>query len=94
MVLFLSCYLPVEALMQLDLVRSLFAIFVVIVSLLRLMSDHEYFRLTAMKKIWGRTRGLLFHFLVNVVLPLLAALYFLCRSITSHGLLSPLSPPF
>lgn len=70
--------------MQLDLVKSFFATFVVIVSLLRLMSDYEYFRLTAMKKTWGRTRGLLFHFLANVVLPLLAALYFLCRSITAH----------
>lgn len=71
--------------MQLDLVRSVFAIYVVVVSLLRLMSDHEYFRLTAMKKIWGRTRGLLFHFLANVVLPLLAAIYFLCRSIAAHA---------
>ncbi len=71
--------------MQPDLVKSLFAIYVVVVSLLRLMSDHEYFRLTAMKKIWGRTRGLLFHFLVNVALPLLAAIYFLCRSITAQA---------
>lgn len=69
--------------MDADLVKSLFAIHVVTVSLLRLMSDHEFFRLTAMKKIWGRTQGLLFHFVANIVLPLLLAIYYLCRSITA-----------
>ena len=64
-----------------NLVKALFAVYVVTVSLLRLMSDHEFFRLTAMKKVWGRTQGLLFHFIANIVLPLLLAIYYLCRSI-------------
>ena len=67
--------------MEADLVKAFFAVYVVVVSLLRLMSDREFFRLTAMKKVWGRTQGLLIHFLVNIVLPLLLAIHFLCRSI-------------
>jgi hypothetical protein len=67
--------------MEADLVKSIFATYVVTVSLLRLMSDHEFFRLTAMKKVWGRTRGLLIHFIANIVLPLMLAMYYLCRSI-------------
>jgi hypothetical protein len=54
----------------------------VAVSLIRLMSDREFFRLTAMKKIWGRSQGLLIHFLSNVILPLLFAIFYLCRGIT------------
>ena len=68
--------------MESDLVKSLFAVYVVTVSLLRLMSDHEFFRLTAMKKVWGRTQGLLFHFIANIIFPLMLAIYYLCRSIT------------
>ncbi len=67
--------------MEADLVKSLFAVYVVTVSLVRLMSEHEFFRLTAMKKVWGRTQGLLFHFIANIVLPLMLAIYYLCRSI-------------
>lgn len=67
--------------MDADLVKSLFAVYIVTVSLLRLMSEREFFRLTAMKKAWGRTQGLLIHFVANIILPLLLAIYFLCRSI-------------
>lgn len=66
---------------ELDLVKAVFALYVVVVSLLRLMADNEYFRLTAMKKVWGRSHGLLIHFLSNVILPMLFAIYFLCRGI-------------
>ncbi len=69
--------------MDADLVKSLFAVYVVSVSLLRLMSAREFFRLTAMKEVWGRTRGLLIHFVTNVVLPFLLAIYFLYRSIAA-----------
>jgi len=68
--------------MDADLVKSMFAVYVVTVSLLRLMSDREFFRLTAMKRVWGRTQGLLIHFVVNIILPLLLAIFYLCRSIT------------
>jgi len=67
--------------MEADLVKSIFATYVVTVSLLRLMSDHEFFRLTAMKKVWGRSQGLLIHFIANIIFPLMLAIYYLCRSI-------------
>jgi len=67
--------------MDADLVKALFAVYVVTISLLRLMSDREFFRLTAMKKAWGRTQGLLIHFIVNIIFPLIFAIFYLCRSI-------------
>lgn len=69
--------------MDTNLVMAIFAVYIVCVSLLRLLSEREYFRLTAMKKIWGRSRGLLLHFLTNVILPLLFALIYFCRGILS-----------
>ena len=62
--------------MDTNLVMAIFAVYIVCVSLLRLLSDREYFRLTDMKKIWGRSRGLFLHFLTNVILPLLFALIY------------------
>ena len=67
--------------MEVDIVKALFALYVVTVSLLRLMAENEYFRLTAMKKIWGRSRGLAIHFISNVIMPMLFAIYFLCRGV-------------
>jgi hypothetical protein len=67
--------------MEAYIVKALFALYVVTVSLVRLMAENEYFRLTAMKKVWGRSRGLLIHFLSNVILPMLFAIYFICRGI-------------
>jgi len=68
---------------DMDLVKAVFALYVVTISLLRLMADNEYFRLTAMKKVWGRSRGLLIHFISNVIVPMLFAIYFLCRGIVA-----------
>jgi hypothetical protein len=69
--------------MDIDLVKAIFATYVVGVSLIRLLDDNEYFRLTAMKKIWGRSRGLMLHFLTQVIVPMLFALVFFCRGIIS-----------
>jgi len=69
--------------MDIDLVKAVFATYVVGVSLIRLLDDNEYFRLTAMKKVWGRSRGLMLHFLSQVVVPMLFALVFFCRGIMS-----------
>ena len=69
--------------MDIDLVKAVFATYVVGVSLIRLLDDNEYFRLTAMKKVWGRSRGLMLHFLSQVVVPMLFALIFFCRGIMS-----------
>ncbi len=72
--------------MDIDIVKGLFAIYVVGVSLLRLMDENEFFRLTAMKKIWGRSYGLMIHFLTNVIIPMLFALFFFCRGILTIAL--------
>ncbi len=69
--------------MSVDLVKAIFALYVVGVSLIRLLDENEYFRLTAMKKIYGRSQGLALHFLSSVVLPMLFALVFFCRGILS-----------
>ncbi len=69
--------------MDVDLVKALFATYVVGVSLIRLLDENESFRLTAMKKMWGRSHGLLLHFLTNVIVPMLFALVFFCRGILS-----------
>jgi len=69
--------------MDADLVKAVFATYVVGVSLIRLLDENEYFRLTAMKKVWGRSRGLMLHFLTQVVVPMLFALVFFCRGIVS-----------
>ena len=69
--------------MELDIVKALFGLYIVVVSLLRLMADNEYFRLTLMKKVWGRSQGLAIHFLSNVVMPMLFAIYFFCRGIAA-----------
>ena len=68
--------------LDVNFVKALFALYIVAISLSRLMYDKEFFRLTAMKKIWGRSHGLLFHFLSNVILPLLFAIFYLCRGIS------------
>ncbi|HEY5672646.1 MAG TPA: hypothetical protein VIR78_02970 [Malonomonas sp.] len=67
--------------MDINIVKALFALYIVTVSLLRLLDDNEYIYLTAMKKVWGRSQGLLIHFLSNVIMPMLFAIYFLCRGV-------------
>lgn len=69
--------------MELDIVKALFGFYIVAVSLVRLMADNEYFRLTLMKKAWGRSRGLMIHFISNVAMPMLFAIYFFCRGIAA-----------
>lgn len=69
--------------MDINLVKAMFATYVVGVSLIRLLDDNEYFRLTAMKKVWGRSRGLMLHFLTQVIVPMLFALVFFCRGVVS-----------
>ena len=69
--------------MELDITKALFALYIVGVSLVRLMAEKEYFRLTLMKKVWGRSQGLAIHFLSNVIMPMLFAIYFFCRGITA-----------
>lgn len=62
-------------------VMGFFAIYVVVVSLLRLLLEKEIPRLRAMKRIWGRTRGVLIHFLTDVLLPLVLGIVYLARGL-------------
>jgi hypothetical protein len=64
-----------------SLLLGLFAFIVVGISLVRLLGEDEFFRLTAMKRAWGRARGLAMYFLANVVLPLLVGVVFLAQGI-------------
>jgi hypothetical protein len=66
-----------------DLIKAWFATYIVGISLIRVLDESEYFRVTAMKLIWGRSRGLLFHFLADIVAPVLFAMVYFCRAILS-----------
>lgn len=79
------------------LAMGLFALYVVAVSLLRILpADREFPRLAAMKRSWGRGRGLAFHFVTNVGVPMVLGIVFLSRGVASfpasseHGLMAPL----
>jgi len=71
--------------MNLHLAMGFFALYVVAVSLLRLMANREFPRLTAMKKAWGRNRGMVLHFLSSVALPLVLGIVFMSRGIAGLG---------
>lgn len=61
---------------------GLFAFTVALISLLRLGAEREFFRLRLMKRIFGRKNGLVLHFLVNVVLPLVMGVVFFCSGLS------------
>lgn len=65
------------------LILSLFAFVVVAISFVRLLAEQEFFRLTAMKRIWGRRLGLAMHFVVNVALPMVVGVVFMAQAVTS-----------
>jgi len=69
---------------------GLFAFLVTIISLLRIMADQEFYRLTAMKRAWGRSRGLSLHFVSSVVLPLICGVVFFTGGISGVQLIQPL----
>jgi hypothetical protein len=75
------------------LVMGFFALFVMIVSLVRCVGDREFFRLTAMKRIWGRKRGLTMYFLANVALPLVIGIVFLGQGIVAPRYPGPGNSP-
>lgn len=66
-------------------ILGLFALLIVIVSSWRLMAEREFFRLTSMKKAWGRQRGLAMHFVCNVGLPLLVGIVFLSQGVVDFS---------
>ncbi|PLX76256.1 MAG: hypothetical protein C0615_07050 [Desulfuromonas sp.] len=76
--------------MKMYIAMALFAFTVSAISLLRIMSEREFYRLTSMKRAWGRTRGLALHFLSNVALPLVVGVVFLGGGISGLALVRPL----
>lgn len=75
--------------MNSSLTFGLFALYVVVVSLVRCLAGEEFHRLTAMKRLWGRRRGLLIHFLSNVALPTVLGIVFLTQGIVALRLPEP-----
>lgn len=60
---------------------GLFALYVVAVSFWRYLGEAEIPAVTALKRCWGRTTGLLLHFLLNVLLPLVLGVCYLSRGV-------------
>ena len=54
------------------------------------MSDNEFYRLSSMKKVWGRSKGLALHFISNVALPMIFGIIFLSGGISGAKLIRPL----
>jgi hypothetical protein len=63
-----------EDAMDPNLIKAVFAVYVVGVALIRLMDDDEHYCLVVVKKVWGRSQGLTLHFIANVCVPLVFAL--------------------
>jgi len=76
--------------MKSHIAMGLFAFFVVLISLLRIMSDNEFYRLSSMKKMWGRSKGLALHFISNVAMPMIIGIVFLASDISGTKLVRPL----
>lgn len=68
-----------------SMVLAAFAFLVVGVSLARLLRDKEFYRLTGMKRKWGRLRGLTLHFVLNIAMPLVAGIVFLAQGVASFS---------
>lgn len=69
--------------MDVDLIKGVFAVYIVGVALIRLMDDEEHYYLVVMKKVWGRSQGLTLHFIANVCIPMIFALVSFSRGIVS-----------
>jgi hypothetical protein len=72
-------------LINVPFMMGVFAFFVVCVSLLRLLNDQEFHRLTTMKRFWGRKTGIVLHFITNVCLPLICGVVFLTQGIVAFA---------
>jgi hypothetical protein len=74
------------------LVMGLFALYVVAVSLGRYLREEEFFRLTAMKRLWGRSRGLVMYFVSHVALPMVLGIVFIAQAVVQDGSKAPAVP--
>jgi len=73
-----------------DITLGLFAFMIAIVSLYRIMAATEFYRLTMMKRAFGRKRGLSLYFVVTVALPILLGIVFLTGGVTGRTFTTPL----
>lgn len=73
-----------------DLTMGVFAFMIAAVSLYRVMAVKEFYRLTMMKRVFGRKRGLAIHFIVTVALPLMLGIVFLTGGVAGKTFTTPL----
>jgi hypothetical protein len=73
-----------------DLIMGVFAFMIAGVSLFRVMAKTEFYRLTMMKRVFGRKRGLTIHFVVSVALPITLGIVFLTGGVTGKTFAQPL----
>ena len=66
-----------------NLIKGVFAVYVVGVALIRLLDEEEHYYLAVVKKVWGRSQGLTIHFIANVCVPMIFALVSFSRGIVS-----------
>ena len=64
--------------MNQPLVFGLFALYVAVASLYGILSGASDARLALVRKVWGRIHGLSIYFCVQVALPLLVGIVFVC----------------
>ena len=63
---------------------GLFSFVVALISLIRLLSEREFFRVRLMKRMFGRKNGLALHFVANVAAPLVVGLIFFCGGVSNR----------
>jgi len=68
-----------------DLIKAWLATYIVVISLVRVLDEIEYSRVTVIKRIWRHNRGHLRHFLGDIIAPALFALICFCRAILSFS---------
>ena len=73
-----------------EIMMGLFAFMIAIVSLYRAMAEKEFYRLTMMKRVFGRKRGLAIHFVITVALPSMLGIIFLTGGVAGKAFTHPL----
>ncbi|PLY02401.1 MAG: hypothetical protein C0624_08585 [Desulfuromonas sp.] len=61
---------------------GVFAIYAMLVTMFRLLFFIELPRLRTLKRVWGRTHGVMIYFITDVVLPLALGIMFLARGLS------------
>lgn len=61
---------------------GVFAIYAMLVTLIRLLFYIELPRVRTLKRVWGRTRGVVIYFITDAILPLALGVMFLARGLS------------